>query len=91
MTAMIKLIVRDYLSSLKERDELDYIFPLLLDQMNFKVLKSAASSKGQSEHGNDIAAIKQASNGERKVYNVEIKDGDEIEIDIITFKKKDGI
>lgn len=91
MTAMIKLIVRDYLSSLKERDELDYIFPLLLDQMNFKVLKSAASSKGQSEHGNDIAAIKQGSNGERKIYIFQIKAGDDKDIDSNNFNKKDGI
>ena len=38
-------IIKDYLESLKEDNELDYIFPMLLDAMNFRIVTTPRNSK----------------------------------------------
>ena len=35
---MENIIVRDYIESLNEAEELDYIFPLLLEGMGFRII-----------------------------------------------------
>lgn len=52
-------IVKQYVASLKEDRELDYIFPLLLERMGFRVLSTPKQSKGQSQYGRDVIAVKQ--------------------------------
>ena len=50
-------IIREYLESLKEDKELDYIFPILLDAMGFRIVSTPKNSKGQPQHGKDVVAI----------------------------------
>lgn len=88
---MINLILGEYLRNLKERDELDSIFLLLLEQMGFDLIKSAKSSLGQPEYGNDITALKTDSDGIKKVYIFQIKGGQDSDISASTFNKQDGI
>ena len=58
MNMMKKRIIRDYLSSLKEDNELDYIFPILLSAMDFRLISTPRNSKGQSQYGKDVVASK---------------------------------
>lgn len=51
-------IIKQYIASLKEDGELDFIFPLLLERMGFRVLSTPLHSKGQSQYGRDVVAIK---------------------------------
>lgn len=51
-------IVKQYVASLKEDRELDYIFPLLLERMGFRVLSTPKQSRGQSQYGRDVIAVK---------------------------------
>jgi hypothetical protein len=89
---MIELIIGEYLKNLKERDELDYLLPLLLTQMGFRVIKTAQASKGQPEYGNDVAAVGEDIKGdEKKVFIFQVKAGSDRDIDADTFNKKDGI
>lgn len=53
-----KEIIKEYVASLKEDGELDYIFPLLLERMGFRILVTPVESKGQSQYGRDVVAIK---------------------------------
>lgn len=41
-------IIKQYVESLKEDNELDYIFPILLERMGYRVLSTPRQSKGQS-------------------------------------------
>ncbi len=88
---MINLIVGEYLRSLKERNELDSIFLLLLDQMEFEIQKSAQSSHGQPEYGNDITAVKIDDDGIKKIFIFQLKGGNDKNINATNFNKKDGI
>ena len=51
-------IIKQYISSLKEDDELDFIFPLLLERMGFRILSTPRQSKGMSQYGRDVIAVK---------------------------------
>lgn len=51
-------IIKQYIESLKEDQELDYIFPILLERMGYRVLSTPRQSKGQPQHGRDVVAIK---------------------------------
>lgn len=88
---MIRLILSDYLQSLKERDELDYLFPLLLEQMRYKVVKTAKSSHGQPEYGKDIIATYREKNGHEKLCIFQIKAGSDRDLDNTVFYKQDGV
>lgn len=70
----MKLVIREYLASLREREELDAMLPNLLSEMGFTVY--SRPSRGTRQYGVDIAAVGTAEGGERKVYLFSVKQGD---------------
>lgn len=88
---MKQKIVRDYLESLREDSELDYIFPMLLQVMNFRIVTTPRNSKGQSQYGKDIVAIGKDSEGVLYRWYFELKGNTDKDIDDHTFNKRDGI
>ncbi len=70
----MKLIIKQYLDSLKERGELDAILPDLLSQMGLNVISRPRI--GTSQHGVDVAAVGCLDGGEEKVYLFSVKSGD---------------
>jgi hypothetical protein len=70
----MKLIIKQYLSSLKERDELDAMLPDLLSQMGLNVY--SRPGKGTRQDGVDVAAVGSHDGGKEKVYLFSIKAGD---------------
>ncbi|WP_185208002.1 hypothetical protein [Chryseobacterium sp. C3] len=85
------LIVQDYLSSLKEDSELDYIFPLLLQSLKFRVVQTAKEAKGQSQYGKDIVAIGKDRTGQKYRWYFELKGYDDKDITDKNYFKRDGI
>lgn len=69
----MKLILKQYLASLKERKELDAILPDLLSSMGMNVFISP--TRGVKEYGVDIAAVGQVNGVEKKVYLFSVKSG----------------
>ncbi|MFA9394747.1 MAG: hypothetical protein ACERJ1_08535 [Halodesulfovibrio sp.] len=69
----MKLILKQYLASLKERSELDAILPDLLSQMGLNVFISP--TRGVKEYGVDIAAVGRVGDGFEKVYLFSVKSG----------------
>lgn len=70
----MKLLIRDYLASLKERDELDAILPDLLSEIGFNVY--SRPQRGTSQLGVDIAAVGKDDDGEKKLFLFSVKKGD---------------
>jgi hypothetical protein len=70
----VKLAIKQYLASLRERDELDVIMPDLLSQMGLTVF--SRPSRGTRQYGVDIAAVGCMNGEAEKVYLVSIKSGD---------------
>lgn len=70
----MKLVIKEYLTSLKEREELDAMLPNLLSEMGFTVY--SRPGRGTRQYGVDIAAVGPDANGERKVYLFSVKQGD---------------
>lgn len=71
----MKLLIRDYLGSLRERDELDAILPDLLSELGFHVY--SRPQRGTSQLGVDIAAVgKDDNDGEKKLFLFSVKQGD---------------
>lgn len=70
----MKLIIRDYLASLRERDELDAVLPDLLSECGFTVL--SRPGRGTTQHGVDVAAVGFDDDGLRKLFLFSIKQGD---------------
>ncbi|VVO59167.1 hypothetical protein [Pseudomonas fluorescens] len=70
----MKLMIRDYLASLKERDELDAVLPDLLSELGFNVY--SRPQRGTSQLGVDIAAIGKDDDGEKKLFLFSVKQGD---------------
>jgi hypothetical protein len=70
----MKLIIREFLASLKERDELDAILPDLLSEAGFNVY--SRPRRGTAQHGVDVAAVGQDDDGERKIFLFSVKQGD---------------
>ena len=70
----MNLIIKQYLSSLKERDELDAILPDLLSQMGLNVF--SRPGKGTRQDGVDVAAVGKIGEDTEKVYLFSIKAGD---------------
>jgi hypothetical protein len=85
------IIVREYLSSLKEDKELDYLFPILLNLMGFRIIQTAKESKGQSQYGKDIIAVGKDENGIKHKWYFELKGYSDRDITITNFSKSDGI
>ena len=84
-------IIKDYLESLKEDNELDYIFPMLLDAMNFRIVTTPRNSKGQSQYGKDIVAIGKDAEGVLHRWYFELKGNAAKDINDATFLTKDGV
>lgn len=72
----MKLIIREYLASLRERNELDAILPDLLSELGFNVL--SRPSRGTRQYGVDVAAVgpDEDDGGKRKLFLFSIKPGD---------------
>lgn len=70
----MKLIIKQYLASLKERDELDAILPDLLSQMGLNVF--SRPRRGTKQYGVDVAAVGAIDGGPEKVYLFSVKSGD---------------
>ncbi len=70
----MKLIIRQYLSSLKERGELDAVLPDLLSQLGLNVF--SRPQRGTRQDGVDVAAVGCLDGGPEKVYLFSIKPGD---------------
>jgi len=70
----MKLIIKEYLSSLKERGELDAILPDLLSQMGLNVLSSPG--RGTRQNGVDVAAVGSLNGNPEKLHLFSIKAGD---------------
>ncbi|MEZ9360396.1 hypothetical protein AB4354_22275 [Vibrio splendidus] len=70
----MKLILKQYLASLRERQELDAVLPDLLSCMGMNVFISP--TRGVKEYGVDIAAVGQLQeNEEESVYLFSVKSG----------------
>ena len=69
----MKLIVKEYLAALKERQELDAILPDLLSQLGLTVFSKP--SIGTRQYGVDVAAVGNLGDGE-KVYLFSVKSRD---------------
>lgn len=85
------IIIREYLESLKEDGELDYLFPILLNLMGFRIIVTAKESKGQSQYGKDIVAIGKDSQGVDHRYYFELKGYKDKDINERNFSASDGI
>lgn len=70
----MKLIIKEYLASLKERDELDAILPDLLSQLGLNVYSRPA--RGTRQDGVDVGAVGSLDGGPERVYLFSIKAGD---------------
>lgn len=70
----MKLVIKEYLASLKERGELDAILPDLLSQMGLNVFSRPA--RGTRQNGVDVGAVGSISGATEKVYLITIKPGD---------------
>jgi hypothetical protein len=69
----MKLLLADYVGSLKERGELDAILPDLLSELGYHVISRPAI--GAVQRGVDIAAAGR-EDGERKLFLFSVKAGD---------------
>lgn len=70
----MKLIIREYLSSLRERDELDALLPDLLSQMGLDVFSKPGV--GGRQYGVDVAAVGGLDGRDETVYLFSVKSGD---------------
>lgn len=69
----MKLIIREYLESLREREELDAILPDLLSEIGFNVL--SRPGRGTRQYGVDLAATGKGVDGEEKLFLFTVKQG----------------
>jgi len=70
----MKLVIRQYLASLRERGELDAMLPDLLSQMGLTVF--SRPRRGTRQDGVDVGAVGSLDGGEESVYLFSIKAGD---------------
>ncbi len=70
----MKLLIRDYVASLKERQELDAILPDLLSELGFNVI--SRPGRGTAQRGVDVAAVGSDAKGKQRVYLFTVKPGD---------------
>ena len=83
-------IIKQYIATLKEDNELDYIFPLLLKQMGYRVLLTPKQSKGQPQYGRDVVAAKNVD-GVDTLFLFELKGFSAKDITDRTLDARDGI
>lgn len=84
-------VISEYLESLKEDNELDYIFPILLESMGFQIVSTPKNSKGQSQYGKDIVAIGKNEKGRKCKWYFELKGNAAKDITDRTFNCQDGV
>jgi len=70
----MKLLIRQYVASLRERGELDAILPDLLSELGYNVISRPMI--GTRQYGVDIAAVGKDKDGERKLFLLSVKQGD---------------
>jgi hypothetical protein len=70
----MKLLIRDYVASLKEREELDAILPDLLSELGFNVI--SRPGRGTAQRGVDVAAVGKDAKGKQRLYLFTVKPGD---------------
>ena len=70
----MKLLIKDYLASLRERGELDAILPDLLSELGLTVY--SRPSIGTRQYGVDMAAVGVDDDGMKKLFLFSIKAGD---------------
>lgn len=70
----MKLVIREYLASLRERGELDAVLPDLLTELGFTVYSRPA--RGTRQYGVDVAAVGTGRDGIRRVHLFSVKSGD---------------
>ena len=72
----MKLVVRQYVQGLKERDELDVLLPQLLSQIGYEVIHHPG--RGTKQAGVDVAAVgpDPDADGEKSLHLFLIKSGD---------------
>ncbi|MBS0032071.1 hypothetical protein ACTJJ0_31935 [Chitinophaga sp. 22321] len=85
------IIVREYLNSLKEDEELDRLLPLLLTLKGLRIIRTAKDAKGQNQQGKDIIAFGRDNDGIRKRFYFEVKGHSDKNIDEASISKTDGI
>lgn len=85
-----KEIIKEYVASLKEDGELDYIFPLLLERMRYKILSTPKQSKGRSQYGRDVVATKKIK-GKPTLFLFELKGFCSHDITDRTLSEPDGL
>ena len=83
-------IIKQYISSLKEDNELDFIFPILLERMGFRILSTPKQSKGMSQYGRDVVAVK-TKNGVPTLFLFELKGFVAKDVTDRTLNEKDGL
>lgn len=69
----MKLVIREYLASLRERGELDAVLPDLLTELGFTVYSRPA--RGTRQYGVDVAAVGTGRDGVRRVHLFSVKSG----------------
>lgn len=85
------IIVKSYLESLTEEKELNSIFPLLLNSLNFVILTKPTENKGLPEYGKDVVAVGKDTDGQEKRFYFELKGGKDRNITPSKLTKNDGI
>jgi len=70
----MRLVIRQYIESLKERGELDVLLPDLLSQMGLEVFLTPGI--GARQFGVDVAAVGSIDDSEKTVFLFSIKSGD---------------
>lgn len=83
-------VIKQYVASLKEDSELDYIFPLLLERMGYRVLSTPKQSKGKPQFGRDVVATKRIK-GADTLFLFELKGFGARDINSKTLTAEDGI
>lgn len=70
----MKLLIRQYVASLRERGELDAVLPDLLCELGHNVI--SRPSVGTRQYGVDVASVGVDDDGERKLFLLSVKQGD---------------
>ena len=83
-------VIKQYVASLKEDAELDYIFPLLLERMGYRVLSTPKQSKGKPQFGRDVVATRNVD-GVNTLFFFELKGFGARDITSQTLTAEDGI
>ncbi len=85
-----KEIVKEYIASLKEDSELDYIFPILIERMGYRIISTPKQSKGRSQFGRDIIATKKVK-GIPTLFLFELKGFSAHDITDRNLNERDGL